>query len=389
MPIVAQLLTVLNGQFRDGIFADSMQPPRKAHRKIIHIDMDAFYASIEQRDNSELRGKPIAVGGSPAGRGGVVATASYEARKFGVRSAMSSKKALQLCPQLIFIRPRFDAYKEASRRIREIFQRYTDLIEPLSLDEAYLDVTEDKQGIGSALDIAKLIKSAIKTELNLTASAGVSVNKFVAKIASDINKPDGLTFIGPSKVETFMEKLPVEKFHGVGKVTAAKMKAKGLHTGADLKRLSEAELIRNFGKVGKFFFRIVRGIDDRAVQPHRETKSVGAEDTFPYDLTEMEEMVPELEKLSEVLAERLRRNELRGRTITLKIKYHDFKLATRSFSFEQGVNDQETIIKTARELLITNDVVGRKVRLLGISVSNFEGAQPRVKDHPDDQLELF
>lgn len=351
--------------------------------------MDAFYASIEQRDNPALKGKPIAVGGSPAGRGGVVATASYEARKFGVRSAMSSKKALQLCPQLIFIRPRFDAYKEASRKIREIFQRYTDLIEPLSLDEAYLDVTEDKQGIGSALDIAKLIKSAIKTELNLTASAGVSVNKFVSKIASDINKPDGLTFIGPSKVETFIEKLSVEKFHGVGKVTAAKMKAKGLHTGADLKQLSEAELIRNFGKAGKFFFRIVRGIDDRAVEPHRETKSVGAEDTFPYDLTEMEEMVPELEKLSEVLAERLRRNELRGRTITLKIKYHDFKLATRSFSFEHGVNDQETIINTAKELLIANEVVGRKVRLLGISVSNFEGAQPRAKDHPEDQLELF
>src|SRR6195952_1639088 len=213
-------------------------------RKIIHIDMDAFYASVEQRDNEEYRGKPIAVGGSPQGRGGVVATASYEARKFGVRSAMPSKKALQLCPQVIFVRPRFAVYKEVSQKIREIFSRYTDLIEPLSLDEAYLDVTQDKQNIGSAIDIAKQIKQAIKDELQLTASAGVSINKFVAKIASDINKPDGLKFIGPSAIEGFMEKLPVEKFFGVGKVTAQKMKQMGLHTGADLKKLTEDELSR-------------------------------------------------------------------------------------------------------------------------------------------------
>jgi DNA polymerase IV len=213
----------------------------KKIRKIIHVDMDAFYASIEQRDNPEYQGKPIVVGGSPEGRGGVVATASYEARKFGIHSAMTSKKALQLCPYVIFVRPRFDVYKSTSIKIQEIFSRYTDLIEPLSLDEAYLDVTQDKQNIGSALEIAKNIKQAIKDELNLTASAGVSINKFVSKIASEINKPNGLTFIGPSSVESFMEKLPVEKFFGVGKVTAAKMKNMGLHSGADLKKLTETE----------------------------------------------------------------------------------------------------------------------------------------------------
>ena len=224
----------------------------KPIRKIIHIDMDAFYASVEQRDNPTYRGKPIVVGGSPQGRGGVVATASYEARKFGIRSAMSSKKALQLCKHAIFVFPRFEAYKQVSRQIREIFHRYTDLIEPLSLDEAYLDVTHDKQNIGSAIEIAKLIRKAIKDELQLTASAGVSVNKFAAKVASDMNKPDGLTFIGPSRLTAFMESLPVEKFFGVGKVTAEKMKARGLHTGADLKKLTEAELVKYFGKIGRF-----------------------------------------------------------------------------------------------------------------------------------------
>src|SRR6476620_39383 len=243
--------------------------------------MDAFYASVEQRDNPELKGKAIAVGGSPQGRGGVVATCSYEARKFGIRSAMPSKKALQLCPSLIFIRPRFDAYKTVSRQVREIFHRYTDLIEPLSLDEAYLDVTTDKLSIGSAIDIATAIKKAIKEELGLTASAGVSINKFVAKIASDMQKPDGLTFIGPSTITSFMEALAIEKFYGVGRVTADKMKGMNIHTGADLKKLSEAELVQHFGKVGKFYFQIVRGIDDRPVDPSEETKSVGAEDTFP------------------------------------------------------------------------------------------------------------
>ena len=362
----------------------------KNQRKIIHIDMDAFYASVEQRDNPEYKGKPIAVGGSPEGRGGVVATASYEARKFGIRSAMSSKKALQLCKNVIFIRPRFEVYKEVSRRIREIFHRYTDLIEPLSLDEAFLDVTEDKQGIGSAIEIAKQIRQAIRDELQLTASAGISVNKFVAKIASDMNKPDGLTFIGPSKIESFMETLPVEKFFGVGKVTAEKMKMMHLHTGADLKKLTEAELARHFGKQGKFYFKIVRGIDDRVVQPHRESKSVGAEDTFPFDLTTVEDMNIELEKIALTVHDRLHRNNLKGRTITLKIKYHDFKQVTRSQSFDQLIGDLETIEATAMQLLTATDLDNKKIRLLGISLSNFgETVVRQKKEEQADQLKLF
>lgn len=359
-------------------------------RKIIHIDMDAFYASIEQRDNPEYKGKAIAVGGSPEGRGGVVATASYEARKFGVRSAMPSKKALQLCPDIIFVRPRFEVYKEVSGKIREIFHRYTDIIEPLSLDEAFLDVTEDKQNIGSAIEIATLIKQAIKDELDLTASAGVSVSKFVAKIASDMQKPDGLTFIGPSRIQSFMESLPVEKFFGVGKVTATKMKAMGLHTGADLKKLSEDELVKHFGKTGRFFYMIVRGQDDREVQPHRETKSVGAEDTFAYDLTTLEEMYTELDKLAVTVSKRLNHYTLKGRTITVKVKYSDFKIITRSQSFLHGVNDKDTIVMTAQQLLAAADMNNKKVRLLGISLSNFGEVIAREKRDPvQDQLKLF
>ncbi|PTQ99953.1 DNA polymerase-4 [Mucilaginibacter yixingensis] len=359
-------------------------------RKIIHIDMDAFYASVEQRDNPDYRGKPIVVGGLPEGRGGVVATASYEARKFGVRSAMPSKKAKQLCPQAIFVRPRFDAYKDASRQIREIFSRYTDLIEPLSLDEAYLDVTEDKLGIGSAIEVATQIKQAIKDELNLTASAGVSINKFVAKIASDINKPDGLKFIGPSSIEAFMEQLPVDKFYGVGRVTADKMKRMGLHTGADLKRLTEDEMQQHFGKVGRFYYRIVRGIDDRPVNPHRETKSLGAEDTFPYDLTTAEEMFPELEKITKTVCDRLERYGLKGRTITLKIKYSDFRQITRNQSFPHPVGDAETIISTAKSLLLATGIDDVRIRLLGISLSNFgEVERPSLIKGDSNQLRLF
>lgn len=356
-------------------------------RKIIHIDMDAFYASVEQRDRPELKGKPIAVGGGPEGRGGVVATCSYEARKFGVRSAMTSKKALQLCPSIIFVYPRFEAYKSVSQQIREIFQRYTDLIEPLSLDEAYLDVTVDKLNIGSAIDIAKLIKAAIKEELNLTASAGVSVNKFIAKIASDMKKPDGLTFIGPSKVNAFIEKLPVEKFFGVGKVTAEKMHSLGLHTGADLKRLTEHEMIHHFGKSGKFYFNIVRGQDDRPVQPHRERKSVGAEDTFAQDLTKTEDMLLELEKIAVNVHKRLKRSGLKGRTITLKVKYHDFKQITRSKSFEEPMDHWETIVETSQQLLLATASGQRKVRLLGISISNFN--EIPIPEPTDKQATLF
>jgi DNA polymerase-4 len=355
-------------------------------RKIIHIDMDAFYASVEQRDNPEYRGKPLIVGGSPEGRGGVVAAASYEVRKFGVRSAMPSKKAKQLCPHAIFVYPRFAAYKEVSLKIREIFHRYTDLIEPLSLDEAYLDVTEDKLGIGSAIEIAKEIKKAIKEELNLTASAGVSSSKFVAKIASDIQKPDGLTFIGPSKIEAFMEALPVEKFFGVGKVTSDKMKRMHIFTGADLKKLTEEELVKHFGKVGHFYFKIVRGIDNRIVQPDRETKSVGAEDTFSYDLQEIEEMNIELAKIAKLVHHRLERYHLQGRTITLKIKYHDFKQITRNQSFNVPLSDYDTIIATAKILLLKTEPENKKIRLLGISLSNF--GEPKIKD-ANGQFELF
>lgn len=358
------------------------------HRKIIHVDMDAFYASIEQRDHPEYRDKPIAVGGSPEGRGGVVATASYEARRFGIRSAMPSKQALQLCAHVIFVRPRFEVYKDVSRKIREIFRRYTDLIEPLSLDEAYLDVTQDKLNIGSAIEIARQIKLAIREELHLTASAGVSINKFIAKIASDLQKPDGLTFIGPSSVEAFMEQLPVEKFHGVGRVTAEKMKSMNLHTGADLKQLPEAELIRLFGKTGRFYYNIVRGIDNRSVEPHRETKSMSAEDTFPYDLTTLEEMNGALDKIAMVVHERLTKYNLKGRTITLKIKYGNFRQITRSLSLPAAMNDLEIIQAAAKQLLAATDWQSLGTRLFGIGVSNFKEQMP-ARPGRNGQLELF
>ncbi|MGZ3879878.1 MAG: DNA polymerase IV [Flavisolibacter sp.] len=357
-------------------------------RKIIHIDMDAFYASVEQRDNPDLKGKAIAVGGSPEGRGGVVATCSYEARKFGVRSAMPSKKALQLCPHIIFVKPRFDVYKDVSRKVREIFRRYTDIIEPLSLDEAYLDVTEDKQGIGSAIDIAKLIKKAIKDELQLTASAGVSVNKFVAKIASDMQKPDGLTFIGPSRIEKFVEELAIEKFYGVGKVTAEKMKSLKIFTGGDLKKLSQKELIQHFGKAGKFYYQIVRGIDDRPVDTNDESKSIGAEDTFPEDLTSIEAMNEQLDKIAVVVHRRLTGHRLKGRTVTVKIKYHDFKIITRSRSFPQATDDLSLIVSTAKELLLSTEPEDVRIRLLGISMSNF-GEKALSKRTIPGQLPLF
>jgi DNA polymerase-4 len=364
------------------------QAPEHSRRKIIHIDMDAFYASVEQRDEPDYRGKPIVVGGPPQGRGGVVATASYEARKFGVRSAMASKLAQELCPQAIFVRPRFDVYKEVSQHVREIFHRYTDMVEPLSLDEAYLDVTTDKQGIGSALEIAGRIRAAIREELRLTASAGVSVNKFVAKIASDMNKPDGLTFIGPSQIISFMEALPVEKFYGVGRVTAEKMRLMGLHTGADLKSLSEEALVAVFGKSGHFYYNIVRGIDERPVRPHREAKSVGAEDTFPYDLSREEELFAELDKLAARVAERLRKRNLQGRTVTLKVKYSDFRQITRAHSPGEGLDLAQDIATIAKNLLAATDLGNKKIRLLGISISGF-GKGTSEQDERNGQLRLF
>jgi DNA polymerase-4 len=358
-----------------------------SNRKIIHIDMDAFYASVEQRDNPEYRGKPIVVGGSPEGRGGVVAAASYEARKFGIRSAMPSKKAKELCPDVIFVYPRFAAYKEVSKKIRETFHRYTDIIEPLSLDEAYLDVTDDKQHIGSAIEIAKLIREQIKMETGLTASAGVSSSKFIAKIASDLQKPDGLTFIGPSKIESFMEKLPVEKFYGVGKVTADRMKKMGLFTGGDLKKLSEEELVKHFGKSGHFFYKIVRGIDNRKFVPTGKPSRLERRNTFSYDLTEIEEMNVQLDKIASLVFERLKKYNLKGRTITLKIKYHNFKQITRNFSFARSVGDLETIANTTKQLLLKTEPENSKIRLLGISLSNFGEAD--AKKNENGQMELF
>ena len=353
-------------------------------RKIIHIDMDAFYASVEQRDFPQYRGKPLVVGGLPDTRG-VVATASYEARRYGIHSAMPCSRAAKLCPHALFVFPRFDAYKVVSTQIREIFRRYTDVIEPLSLDEAYLDVTIDKQGIGSAIDIARLIKDAIRDELRLTASAGVSINKFVAKIASDMNKPDGLTFIGPSRVERFMERLPVEKFFGVGRVTAAKMRQLQLFTGADIKQMAEMDLVRLFGKSGRFYYRIVRGIDDRAVQPDRELKSLAVEDTFHEDLTHLSAMEDELGKIAAKLTDRLKGRAIKGRTFTLKIRFSDFRMVTRSHSLPYYTDTFDEILAITSHSLRT--VVAQDpmpIRLLGISASNFD----RV-NLASSQLSLF
>lgn len=361
-----------------------LNPDEGIRRKIIHIDMDAFYASVEQRDFPEYREKPLVVGGSPERRG-VVATASYEARRYGIHSAMSCSKAAKLCPEALFIPPRFDVYKSVSNQIRAIFSRYTDLIEPLSLDEAFLDVTTDKKGIGSAIEIAKQIKGAIRTELQLKASAGVSINKFVAKIASDMDKPDGLTFIGPSRIEQFMENLPVEKFYGVGKVTAAKMRQLQLYTGGDLKRLEEAELVRLFGKSGHFYYRIVRGIDDRPVEPHRELKSIAVEDTFDQDLSRMDDLETALGRIVSKLGNRLQSKNRKGRTITLKVRFADFRSITRSHSLAFVVDDSQEIFVVAYQLL--KAVVARDnmpIRLLGVSITNFDSVLP-----PQGQLRLF
>ncbi len=346
-----------------------MEFAKQSFRKIIHIDMDAFYASVEERDFPEYKGKPLVVGGQPDSRG-VVATANYEARKYGIKSAMTCSKAFMLCPFALFVPPRFDAYSAVSKQIREIFYRYTDLVEPLSLDEAYLDITEDKLNIGSALEIAQQIKDAIKSELNLTASAGVSINKFVAKIASDMNKPDGLTFIGPSKIEKFMERLPVEKFFGVGKVTAHKMRVMQLYSGADIKKLTEEQLNHHFGKTGSFFYKIVRGIDNRPVQPSREMKSLSAEDTLRNDTDDINELSALIKKLSETAFNRLAKHQTIGKTITLKIKYTDFKQITRSISIATGFTSADKITHTGVELL-NKTTIHKPIRLLGIGISNF------------------
>ncbi|WP_051359744.1 DNA polymerase IV [Adhaeribacter aquaticus] len=335
--------------------------------------MDAFYASVEQRDNPELRGKPVAVGGSKAR--GVVAAASYEARKFGVFSAMASKIALQKCPNLIFVKPRFEVYSAVSRQIREIFYTYTDLVEPLSLDEAYLDVTENKIGMPSASIIAKEIKARILEETKLTASAGVSFNKFLAKIASDMNKPNGFTLITPDKAEDLVASLNIGKFYGIGKVTAAKMQNMGIHTGADLRTRTEQELVQRFGKAGHYYYQIARAQDSRLVQPHRVRKSIGAERTFDEDLTEEEDMLERLQFLAQEVTQDLTRLQTSAKTITLKLKYFDFTQHTRSKTLLTYLSTSDAIYTVAKDLLRTPLLPHSPVRLLGISVSNLLSQQ--------------
>lgn len=350
-------------------------------RKIIHIDMDAFYASIEQRDNEAYRGKPLAVG--YAGPRGIVAAASYEARRYGIRSAMPSVTALRKCPYLIFVNSRFDVYRSVSRQIMDIFHEYTDLVEPLSLDEAFLDVTENHKNIPSATLIAKEIKVRIKEETHLTASAGVSYNKFLAKIASDYNKPDGLFVIKPKDAERFIEQLDVERFFGVGKVTAQRMHRLGIKTGWDLKQRSEIELVSVFGKVGSIYYQNARGIDDRPVESHRERKSIGAEMTFETDYDSIEILADYLKEIAQEVIERIAKKEFKGRTVTLKVKFADFKNITRSKTLPDAVTDFDTLYSIVMELLREVDI-SPKVRLLGLSIKNID----EISDYTNMPIQL-
>jgi DNA polymerase IV len=337
-------------------------------RKIIHIDMDAFFASVEQRDHPELRGKPVAVGGSS--KRGVVAAASYEARTFGVRSAMPSVVAQRRCPDLIFTKPRFEVYRAVSRHIREIFARHTDLIEPLSLDEAYLDVTQDKQSIGSAVKIAKAIRAAIQKETGLTASAGVSYNKFIAKLASDQNKPDGLCIILPDQGAEFVASLPVRRFHGVGPRSAEKMASLGIQTGADLAARSEEWLCQHFGSAGRYLFKAARGIDNRAVNPSRERKSLGGELTYFEDKSSDADLRAALDEIVEIVWGRIERSETRGRTIVLKARYSDFRTITRSRSPGHILESKAEFAALGHQLLDAILPVPIGIRLLGLTLTN-------------------
>jgi DNA polymerase-4 len=336
-------------------------------RKIIHIDMDAFYASVEQLDNPELVGKALAVGGSEIR--GVISAASYEARKFGVRSAMSGVLAKKLCPHLIFVRPRFERYTEISKKIRKIFYEYTDLVEPLSLDEAYLDVTQNKKGNPSATLLAKEIRQRIFDELGLRASAGISINKFVAKVASDFNKPNGQKTVNPDEVEAFLEALDIKKFYGIGKVTAEKMYQFGIFTGSDLKTKSLEFLETHFGKSGVHYYYIVRGIHNSPVKPNRISKSVGAERTFNENLSSEVFMEERLESIAKELERRLQKHKIAGKTVTLKIKYSDFSQQTRSKTLPYFISDRSLLLDTAKELLY-QEKLKESVRLLGISLTN-------------------
>lgn len=346
-----------------------------SNRKIIHIDMDAFYASVEQMDNPELIGKPIAVGGSE--NRGVVAAASYEARKFGVRSAISGVLAKKNCPELIFVKPRFDRYKEISKKIHKIFHDYTDLVEPLSLDEAYLDVTHNKKGNPSATLLAQEIRLRILNEVGLTASAGISINKFVAKIASDYNKPNGQKTVNPEEVLPFLEALPIRKFYGVGKVTTEKMYQLGIFTGLELKNKSKEFLEKHFGKSGAFYYDVVRGIHNSEVKPNRITKSVAAEHTFDTNLSSEIFMLEQLERIAANLEVRLKKHNVAGKTVTLKIKYSDFTQQTRSKTVPYFIADKGLILENVKELLY-QDRLKDSVRLLGIALSNLNTEQKKT-----------
>lgn len=354
-------------------------------RKIIHIDMDAFYASVEQRDNEELRGKPVAVGYSEAR--GVVAAASYEARKFGVRSAMPSLTAKHKCATLIFVPPRFEVYHEVSRQIRAIFHEYTDLVEPLSLDEAFLDVTRNHTNNPSATLIAREIKRKIKETTGLTASAGVSVNKMLAKIASDYKKPDGLFVIRPEEAASFVEGLKVEQFFGVGKVTAQKMHTNGIYTGADLKRRSEPELVRLFGKAGRSFYQYARGVDEREVEAERITKSISNETTFLQDKDDRTLLLVELYHLAKEVMERAGKEQFYGRTVTVKVKYADFRIITRSRTLPSRIMAFDPFWQTARDIMKQVDLSVQPVRLLGVGISN--AADEPEQKYTQLELDLF
>ncbi len=357
-------------------------------RKIIHIDMDAFYASVEQLDNPELRGKAVAVGGG--GERGVVAASSYEARKFGVKSAMSGAMARRKCPHLIFVKPRFERYKEFSGKIREIFHEYTDLVEPLALDEAFLDVSANILNHNSATEIAKEIRDKIYSETGLTASAGISINKFTAKIASDINKPNGQKTIKPSEVEKFLEHLPIHKFFGVGKATAERMHSWGIFNGHQLKQHSLSFLKTNFGKSGQHFYNIVRGIQHSPVKPNRERKSVGAERTFSKNIVHQKEAFETLSKISDIVEERLTKSKHKGKTITLKIKFSDFSQITRSKTIEEYTDKSSIILPIIEELYKLEDFK-KSIRLMGISLSNLDNKKedlPQIIKPNSQQLKL-
>jgi DNA polymerase-4 len=354
-------------------------------RKIIHIDMDAFFAAIEQRDFPQYRNKPLIVGGAPDSRG-VVATCSYEARKYGIHSAMPSSHAYRLCPQAIFVKPRFEAYQEASTTIRKIFADYTDFFEPLSLDEAYLDVSEASLHQGSALLIAKDIKTAIRQQTGLIASAGVSYNKFLAKIASDMNKPDGLYVITPEQGARFVEQLPVAQFHGIGKVTSGKMQFLGIQTGKDLKKLSLAQLQQHFGKSGLYYYNIARGIDNRAVNNHRIRKSIGVENTFQQDIRTRQEVMQHLQNLLESALIKANEKHLAANTLTVKIKYHDFVQITRSRTLPHAITNISSTLTVIENLLANTEIGKRSVRLLGVTLSSLENESELNRCR---QLDLF